>query len=202
MDQYFLIDLPQIIKHNRILMYADVEIFVLMRTVDDCLLLQQYIYRFFAWCEDNSMDVNVSKCNQISFFRSLNPLIFQYSIGNENLKICNEVRDLGILFDTKLSFNSHIQMITSKALKTLGYINRLSRELSVGSFKMLYCALMRSILEYGSVVWNPQYGFLIYSLERVQNKFFVIPFLVKTLNVVSAGLLHFNIISVILILPT
>ena len=62
-------------------------------------------------------------------------------------------------------------MITSKALKTLGYINRLSRELSVGSFKMLYCALMRSILEYGSVVWNPQYGFLIYSLERVQNKF-------------------------------
>ena len=167
----FLIDLLQVIKHNRILMYADdVKVFGRMRTVNDCLLLLLDIDRFFAWCEDNSMDVNVSKCNQISFFRSLNPLIFQYSIGYENLKICNEVRDLGILFNTKLSFNSHIQMITSKALKTLGYINRLSRELSVGSFKML-CALVRSILEFGSVVWNPQYEVLIYSLERVQNKF-------------------------------
>ena len=74
----FLIDLPQVIKYNRVLMYADdVKIFGRMKTVNNCPLLQQDIDRFFAWCEDDSMDVNVSKCNQISFFRSLNPLIFQ-----------------------------------------------------------------------------------------------------------------------------
>ena len=73
----FFIDLSQVIGHNRMLMFADdVKIFGRMKTVNNCPLLQQDIDRFFAWCEDNSMDVNVSKCNQISFFRSLNPLIF------------------------------------------------------------------------------------------------------------------------------
>ena len=64
----FFIDLPQVIKHYRILIYTDdVKIFGRMRTVNDCLLLQQDIDRFFPWYEDNFMDVNVSKCNQISF---------------------------------------------------------------------------------------------------------------------------------------
>lgn len=36
--------------------------------------------------------------------------------------------------------------------------------------KSLYCALVRPILEYGSLVWNPKIG-LIEALERIQRRF-------------------------------
>jgi len=49
---------------------------------------------------------------------------------------------------------------------------RLSKDFQLGiSFKTLYCALVRPILEYGSVVWDPHTANNSRHLERVQHRF-------------------------------
>uniref|UniRef100_A0A6P7FIH9 Uncharacterized protein LOC114328385 n=1 Tax=Diabrotica virgifera virgifera TaxID=50390 RepID=A0A6P7FIH9_DIAVI len=54
----------------------------------------------------------------------------------------------------------------------LGFIIRTSRCLhNINSIRLIYISLVRSVLEYCSVVWSPTYEVHIAKLEKVQNKF-------------------------------
>lgn len=84
----------------------------------------------------------------------------------------NKRTDLGILLDTKLTFNNHIAYISAKASKMLGFTFRVSKHFkNVNCLKKLFCALTRSVLEYGSIVWAPYYMNNISRIESIQRKF-------------------------------
>ena len=60
---------------------------------------------------------------------------------------------LGIMLDTKLSFESHLDLISSRALKALAKISGLirgRREISIGLAIDLYNSLIRPHLEYAA----------------------------------------------------
>jgi len=60
----------------------------------------------------------------------------------------------------------------NKSLKILGFIKRHSSEFKdLRSFKLLYSALVRSILEYGAPIWNPYTKTDIDLIVCVQNRF-------------------------------
>ena len=80
-------------------------------------------------------------------------------------------QDLGILFDSKLTFNNHIDHLAVKANGMLGFTLRNCRGLSLQAVKSVYVGLVRSQLEYGSIVWALQYKVYKSFLERVQKKF-------------------------------
>ena len=82
------------------------------------------------------------------------------------------VRDLGVLHDQKLLFDIHINNIISLAYKSLGFIMRISNDFKYAkTFKLLYCTLVRGVLEYASQIWNPKYTIYISRIEAVQKKF-------------------------------
>uniref|UniRef100_A0A2S2P984 RNA-directed DNA polymerase n=1 Tax=Schizaphis graminum TaxID=13262 RepID=A0A2S2P984_SCHGA len=71
-----------------------------------------------------------------------------------------------------INFHSHLDNICCKALKMLGFIKRICNEFKLtSSIKTLYCAYVRSILEYGAVVWDPSTSCGKDQIERVQRKF-------------------------------
>jgi hypothetical protein len=109
----------------------------------------------------------------MSFYRSCSPINFDYNINGHNLqKIGSTVKDLDIVFDIKLKFYPHIESSSSKALKILGYVKRVCIQFKlITLIKLLYCALVRSVLEYGSVLFDPHVISHSYILERVQRKF-------------------------------
>ncbi|KAF0693367.1 Uncharacterized protein FWK35_00038376, partial [Aphis craccivora] len=64
-------------------------------------------------------------------------------------------------------------MICGKAYKMLGILKRLAHDFKLGlSLKILFCSLVRPILEYGAVLWNPHTASNSRQLEMVQRKFF------------------------------
>lgn len=66
----------------------------------------------------------------------------------------------------------HIQIICCKALKLLGFISRVSAAFHLLSpLKALFCSLVRPILEYGSILWDPSTASASSMIERVQRKF-------------------------------
>ncbi|XP_045446715.1 uncharacterized protein LOC123654902 [Melitaea cinxia] len=56
--------------------------------------------------------------------------ILEIGIHGDLLRWVSEVRDLGVLLDCKLSFNSHIEHITTKAYRMLGFVFRCGRDFS------------------------------------------------------------------------
>ncbi|KAL1446030.1 hypothetical protein WDU94_001877 [Cyamophila willieti] len=53
----------------------------------------------------------------------------------------------------------------------LGFVSRSTRELPGHlSFKILYCSLVRSILEFSSCSWNPAYQIYSGRIERIQHR--------------------------------
>jgi hypothetical protein len=80
--------------------------------------------------------------------------------------------DLGITFDTRLTFSNHINVIVSGALRSLGFIIRCTKNFSdIRSLKMLYFAFVPSRLEYGCIIWSSNCQTHIQNLEKVQRRF-------------------------------
>lgn len=53
----------------------------------------------------------------------------------------------------------------------LGFINRTTKDFrDVLPIKVLYCSLVRGILEFSSSVWNPSYAYHSSNIERIQNR--------------------------------
>lgn len=97
---------------------------------------------------------------------------YNYSLGNTVLAKCFVVKDLGVLFDSKLSFSAHITTITAAAYKMLGFVIRNTKHFSdLHAMSSLFNAFVRSKLEYASVVWCPGYDYLADCIEAVQRRF-------------------------------
>lgn len=168
----FINDLPTIIKCSSVLMYADdVKIFLSYNKFMDHKLLQMDLDSLYEWCNVNLMELNLNKCKVMRFARS-NHIIANYVIGDHQLDLVESFLDLGILLDPKLNFIDHITFAINKARATLGFIKRWSKEFNdpyIG--KALYMSLVRPILEYGSIIWDPIYQIHSDAIESVQKQF-------------------------------
>lgn len=170
----FINDLPQIIKSNILLYADDLKIFSKIKTIDDAILMQKDINTIVTWCNNNELQINRSKCNTISFThkREVNLHYFNYNINGYTLNRVQTIKDLGVTFDSKLSFKTHIETITKKAYRMLGFISRsLNQFKQPQTYKILYFTYVRSNLEYCTPVWNPHCDGQISTLERVQRRF-------------------------------
>ena len=94
-----------------------------MESANDArLLLQDDIFAVSNWLKPNGLSLNIKKCSVKSFSRSNNPNYFIYSINGTDLDRVNKVKDLGLIFYSKLSFSSHVDCIVSNTFKTLEFV--------------------------------------------------------------------------------
>jgi hypothetical protein len=140
------------IKHSSFLLFADnLNVYRNIKSVEDCKALQADIYSVQHWCAENHMELNVQKTRIISFTLKTNSVHFNYYVSNEI--IC--IKDLGVMLDSKLYFHRHVDFVHSQALRTLGLISYVTYNFSfLDCIVVLYNSLIRSKLEYASVVGN------------------------------------------------
>jgi hypothetical protein len=93
-------------------------------------------------------------------------------LNNISLQRVSIIKDLGIFYTSTLSFSHHIEIITGRANKVLGFIKRNTKLFSSPTcLRSIYFALVRSILEYRVVVWHPYLSKDQLRIEQVQHKF-------------------------------
>lgn len=116
--------------------------------------------------------LNIKKCQIIQFTKKKKVTIFPYKILNVPLEHVNIVRDLGVLFDSKLSFRTHYDSIIVRARRTLGFVYRVTKPFrKKESLIILYTSFVRSVLEYCCTIWSPCYDNHINRIESVQKRF-------------------------------
>lgn len=77
---------------------------------------------------------------------------------------------LGLLFTTTLSWKLHIHATIKKARKVLGLLFRnFYHHSSSSTLIRLYTTIVRPILEYASIVWDPSSSSVASSIESVQH---------------------------------
>jgi len=98
---------------------------------------------------------------------------YNYSIDEVNLSKPEMVKDLGVVFDPKLNFGRHFEMITNNAYRNLGYIYRFSNDLLHldSTLLKLYYSYVRSQLEYSCIIWTPNTQKYVKAIEKIQCKF-------------------------------
>lgn len=170
----FINSASSVLKHSKLLIFADdMKLYSRISSLSDCQLLQSDLNRLVSWGESLNLYLNISKCSVMSFSRIHTPIQFTYHINN--LPIASSgasVCDLGFTLTPTLCPLKHIEVACCKALKLLGFINRTSQQFHLLSpLKTLYCSLVRPILEYGSVLWDPSTSCGKSAIERVQRKF-------------------------------
>ena len=107
------------------------------------------------------------------------PVQTRYYIDRCELEHVVEMRDLGITLDAKLTFAPHVSNIVRAANRSLGLLRRsFSYRSSVCRFdkNALVCSYfshVRSILEYGSVIWTGAADTHTVRIDRVQHKFLI-----------------------------
>lgn len=155
------------------LLYADdKKIFCRINGTQDSVNLQNTLNRLSDYYSYNMITVNAHKCQQISFTRKPKPFNFTYSLNNTPIEKVNVVRDLGVILDNKLTMSDHVDYISDKAYKNLGFVIRTCNPFSdLSCIKTVYYAYVRSVLEYASSIWCPNYIIYKTRIERIQKKF-------------------------------
>ena len=118
------------------------------------------------------MILNVNKYFHVTFTRKHDTIKCDYYINGIPIVKADTIKDLGVVFDSKLTFDQYISEITKKATRLLGLILRNCKMFTQAKTKiMLYNSHVRSILEYCSTVWRPYYSTSSLCIERIQKRF-------------------------------
>lgn len=168
----FINDLCDRLQAGKLLYADDLKLFRVVKTILDCCALQADIERVSKWCDMNGMQMNANKCKVISFNRRRSTVRFEYSLDSNPLERVSSIKDLGVILDSKLRFDQHVAITTAKANAMLGFLRRNTQHFDdIYALKSLYCALVRSVLEYGVQVWAPYHAVYAERIERVQKRF-------------------------------
>ena len=94
---------------------------------------------------------------------------FSITLFDKEITPVPVVKDLGVLLDTRLSYNQHITEIASKCLFKLYQINRIKHLLDRKTLLLVINSFVFSKLQYCSTVWSNTSSSNIDKLQKVQN---------------------------------
>ena len=117
------------------------------------LKIEDQTKRLIQWYEDNYMKVNPDKFQAIVFGRKDTDEV-HFNVNDAIIKIEDQVKLLGVTFDHKLQFSTHVSDICRKAGRQLSVLKRLSNVLDEGAKMLLYNTFIFSNFNYCCMIWQ------------------------------------------------
>lgn len=166
-------ELPELIKSYKLLYADDCKLGRVIDGLNDCHGLQADLDILSNWSTEHDLRLNATKCSCLTITNKTQyNLPFSYKVDDVSLPTSNNIKDLGVTFDTTLHFKQHVVNAVNKAYRALGFVIRTSRLFTDPvAILELYQSLVIPHLEYACSIWNPYYDNEIKSIERVQRRF-------------------------------
>ena len=134
--------------------------------------VQKALDQIHHWGRQWGFKFSVTKSIGVIFTRRRQPNI-TLKLGNDPIPIKNSVRFLGLHFDSKLKWNVHIEQLLISSQKNLNLLKMISGNTwgaDRKSLLMLYKSLIRSKIDYGSIVYDSAPPTTLRRLDVFQNK--------------------------------
>lgn len=162
----YVADMYKVIKHATLQQYADDSQVYIPLHINNINLFHQHfnsdLTSLYKYAEHHNLKLNATKskilimCSNLNLRRglerdlSLNPV----SINNASIPVVSEARNLGVIFDSSLSFEPHIKNKTKIAYLRLKRLFKFKRNLSAKQKYLLCDSLILSLFDYGDVVYG------------------------------------------------
>ena len=181
----FINDIDHCIMHSIIRCFADdTRISYSIKCEQDVKLLQTDLNNVMEWSERNNMALHKDKfeymCHRsnkqfaLSEFYEL-PFVcehLQYPVSNGIiLEPVHQLRDLGILVSSDVSWSPHIRAIANKARQKASWVLSVFHTRSANIMLTLFKSMVRCLVEYCCPLWHPTRISDIQELESVQKAF-------------------------------
>ena len=172
----YVSDLENSVNNNcEILQFAD-DILLYIKNKDISIAagsLNVSLSSINLWMENNGFQLSPSKSTIVIFSKKRNIPTVDISLNNISITVKNHVKFLGLILDSKLSGSLHCQYLVEKCERNLNIIRCLSGTwwgAHPYSLKLLYNAIIRSCLDYGSFIFTPGNKIAFRKLDLIQSK--------------------------------
>ena len=91
-----------------------------------------------------------------------------YKIAHFAQPVITQCTDLGVSYDTHLSFSTHISRVVSTASGRAKCILKCFSSHDSSILLLAFCTFVRPLLEFSSIIWSPYYIKDINKIESVQ----------------------------------
>jgi len=115
------------------------------------------------------MKINPGKSKAVSYTKARVKERIRYYFGDLLITELYSFKGLGIII-SDLNWADHVNYTLRKVWKTLHFIMRIIQKRNNNMKRLAYMALVRLILEYGAVCWDPNREGQVSALNHVQEK--------------------------------
>ena len=106
----------------------------------------------------------------MSICRKRNPSVYKYTLNGHTLEKVHEYLYLGDLLSDDLKWSKQVDKITNKANSIFSVIRRNLKSCPTVFKQQAYVSVVRPVLEYGCVVWDPYLKNDSDKLENMQRR--------------------------------
>ena len=164
-------DLDKGVKHSNVSSFADdTRITSVIKSHADSKNLQEDLNSIISWA-NNNMRFNSEKFELIRYENNECLKQQPYHANEQEITEKDNLRDLGIHLNNKLTYQEHIDNITMMANQQVGWILRTFRSRKPEHLLPLWKSLVLSRLEYVCQVWAPNKISDIEQIEQTQRVF-------------------------------
>jgi len=134
--------------------------------------LQLAVNTVMRWTTEHGFTISEPKTVAVHFNRLRGYAEPDLRLGNRMIVFRSEAKFLGMIFDQKLTWKSHIKELKTSCMSRLKLLRSLSHTdwgSDRATIMRLYRALVRSKLDYGSIIYASASDSVIRSLDPIQN---------------------------------
>ena len=121
---YYINDLQDRLRSTVRLFADDTIAYLTITSEDDAEHLQEDLDKLAQWGEDWFMQFHPAKCTVLTVTNKRNPIVTEYTIRGQLLAAVISAKYLGVTITDKVNWSQHIDSITNKANRTLGFLRR------------------------------------------------------------------------------
>ena len=152
-------DMPNTSLNCESLLYADdTSLYFDSQNIDELFNLgNRSLTQYKIWFDANKLTLNAGKTNFIIFHRKQRHLpttLSKLSIGSSVISEVKQIRFLGVIMDSNLSWNYHISSQARKLAKYVPIMYRARKFCTYRALKLIYNTLVYSNLIYCNSVWG------------------------------------------------
>ena len=147
-------NLPNSVKSS-VRLFADCLLYREINNENDHTTLQNYLKRLEKWASDWGMGLNAKKCYILRMKKKSH---HSYTLNNQILEQVLSNPYLGLQIAEDLKWKEHINNTCKRVSSTLGFFGRNLQHCPRECRRTAYIALVRSIMEYGSIIWDPKHN--------------------------------------------
>ena len=125
------------------------------------------------WSRNNGFEISPEKSSLVVFSRHNTPNTNFVVLNDTQVAFRKEVKYLGVILDKKLSWKNHIDNLTTRCEKGLNFLRSVTKTwwgCDITTALVFYKSYIRSILDYGSILYGFATKTNLIKVDRIQYK--------------------------------